>query len=169
MNNLTGIGRIFDHLIVGFAWLAGFLMMLALVLVCMDVILRYFFNNPTGWVIQISEYLLLYIPFLAAAYALREDSHVQIDIVLNRLSPGTRSLVNMITSVIGSLVLLVLTYYGALICLDYYHRGVPTLKYLKFPEYLVIMIIPFGCFLFSIQFLRKAFGCYRKYAAKTDP
>lgn len=156
MSTLAKAGRVLDGVVVGFAWAAGALMMFSLITVCMDVVLRYFFNKPTGWVLQISEYILLYIPFMAAAYVLREDSHIRIDIVLNRLKPRAQAVLNMITSVLSFLVFLVLTYYGALVTVDYYQRNVPTLKYLKMPEFLVIMVIPVGCFLFALQFARRA-------------
>jgi TRAP-type C4-dicarboxylate transport system permease small subunit len=154
--------RLFDRIVMGFAWLAGFLMMFSLITVCIDVVLRYFFNRPTGWVLQISEYILLYIPFLAAAYVLREESHIRIDIVLNRLTPKAQGVANLITSVLGFFVLCTLTYYGVTVSIDYIQRGVPTLKYLKIPEFLVIMVIPIGCFLFALQFVRRALACYRE-------
>ena len=135
--------------------------MFALITVCVDVVMRYFFNNPTGWVLQFSEYILLYIPFLAAAYVLKEESHIKIDIVLNQLSEKAQTLMNVVTSTLGFFVLVVLTYYGALITFDYYQRKVPTIEYLKIPEYLVIIVIPIGCFLFSIQFIRRAHKYYR--------
>lgn len=147
--------------------MAGALMLFALVAVCVDVIMRYFFNRPVAWVLQFSEYILLYIPFLAAAYVLRDDSHIKIDIVLNRLSKRTQDTINIITSTVGCGVLLVLAYYGTLITLDYHQRQVPTLKYLKIPEYLVIGVIPIGCFFFAVQFLRKAAGHWRAVKRST--
>ena len=155
------MGRLLDRVMEGFAWFAGLLMMFALIAVCVDVVMRYFFNNPTGWVLQFSEYILLYIPFLAAAYVLKEESHIKIDIVLNRFNQKVQALINMTTSILGFGVLLVLTYYGTIITFDYYQRKVPTIEYLKIPEYLVIIVIPTGCFLFSIQFIRRAHMYYR--------
>ncbi len=163
MRLLNTAGRLMDRVLLGFAWLAGLLMMFSLITVCIDVILRYFFNRPTGWVLQFSEYILLYIPFLAAAYVLREERHIRIDIVLNRLSRRAQSLTNMVTSILGFSVLSVLTYYGTWITHDFYVRNVPTLKYLKMPEFLVIMVIPLGCGLFALQFVRRACQCYQEY------
>lgn len=162
MGFLTETNRLFDGVLKGFAWLAGLLMMFALISVCVDVVLRYFFNKPTGWVLQISEYILLYIPFLAAGYVLKQESHIRIDIVLNRVGQRLQTLINMITSILGSVVLLVLTAYGTSVTYDFFQRKVPTLKYLKIPEFLVIMVIPLGCFLFSIQFIRRAYGFHKE-------
>ena len=168
MDFLSKMGRILDRLMEGFAWLAGLLMMFSLITVCIDVVMRYFFNRPTGWVLQFSEYILLYIPFLAAAFVLREESHIRVDIVLNRLTGKTRSLINMVTSLLACLVLAILTYYGTYITIDFYQRKVPTLKYLKIPEFLVIMVIPIGCFLFSIQFIRRAYRYYKASGTRNE-
>ncbi len=156
-------GRLLDRVMKGFAWIAGLLMMFSLITVCIDVVMRYFFNRPMGWVLQFSEYILLYIPFLAAAFVLREESHIRIDIVLNQVNRKAQSLINMVTSIIGCGVLLVLTYYGTYITYDFYLRKVPTLKYLKIPEFIVIAVIPIGCFLFSIQFVRRACNYYKAF------
>lgn len=155
------ISCLLDRIMIGLAWAAGFIMMSALLAVCTDVFMRYFFNRPIAGVLQFSEYSLLYIPFLSAAYVLKEDSHIKIDIVLNRLTPKAQSLINMVTSIMSFAVLLVLAYYGAYITLDYYKRRVPTLEYYKIPEFLVIMVIPLGCLLFSVQCIRKAYGHYK--------
>jgi TRAP-type C4-dicarboxylate transport system permease small subunit len=168
MNLLAKIGRILDRLMKGFAWLAGLLMMFSLITVCIDVVMRYFLNRPTGWVLQFSEYILLYIPFLAAAFVLREESHIRIDIVLNRLTRKTQSLISVITSLLSCLVLAILTYYGTYITIDFYQRNVPTLKYLKIPEFLVIMVIPIGCLLFSIQFIRRAYRDYKAFGTGNE-
>jgi C4-dicarboxylate transporter, DctQ subunit len=112
-------------------------------------------------VLQFSEYILLYMPFLAAAYVLREDSHIKIDIVLNRLNRKSQSLLNLGTSILGFFVLSVLCWYGIRITVDYYLRKVPTLEYYKIPEFLVVMAIPLGCLLFAVQFGRKALQHFR--------
>jgi TRAP-type C4-dicarboxylate transport system permease small subunit len=162
------MSRMLDRVMEGFAWLAGMLMMFSLITVCIDVVMRYCFNRPTGWVLQFSEYILLYIPFLAAAFVLREESHIRIDIVLNRLNRKAQSLLNMATSLLACLVLAILTWYGTYVTIDFYQRQVPTLKYLKIPEFLVIMVIPIGCFLFSVQFVRRAYRYYKAFGAKRE-
>jgi len=161
-----------DMVIVCSTWFSGILMIFALISVCIDVVLRYFFNSPTGWVLQISEYILLYIPFLSAAYVLKEDGHIKVDILLGFLSPKTQALFDVVTSALGAGVLLVLTYYGTIVSCAFYIRKVITLKYLKIPEFLVVMAIPIGCLMFALQFIRRANKGYREYrcnAVKYNP
>jgi C4-dicarboxylate transporter, DctQ subunit len=165
---MSRTNRFLDRVMRGFAWLAGIMMMTCVVGVCVDVVMRYFLDRPIPGVVQFSQYFLLYIPFLAAAYVLKEDSHIKVDIVLNRLRERTQSLINMITCILGSAVLLLLTYYASWVTLDYYWRKVPTMGYFKIPEFLVIMIIPIGCFLFSIEFIRKAYGHFKDLGSNRE-
>ena len=167
MNFFQKIDRILDRILVGLAWFSGALMIFSLVSVCVDVVMRYFFNSPSGWILQISEYILLYIPFLSAAYVLKEDGHIKVDIILNFLSKKTEAMLNTVTSILGAIVLFILTYYGVIVTFDFYVRKVPTLKYLKIPEFLVIIVIPVGCFLFALQFIRRANKYYQKYKNET--
>lgn len=157
------ISHLLDKIMVGLAWFSGLLMIFSLISVCVDVLLRYFFNRPSGWVLQISEYILLYIPFLASAYVLKTEGHIRVDIVLNLLGRRRAALLNTVTSVLGAGVLFVLAYYGTWVTVDLYVRKVPTLKYLKIPEFLVVMVIPLGCLLFGLQFVRRAAGYFRKF------
>lgn len=138
------------------AWAAGVLLAFATIAVCTDVVFRYFFNRPVAWVLEISEYILLYMTFMAAAWVLRDDAHIKVDLLVNRLSPRGQSLMSIVTSVIGAFVMLILAWFGGRVTLDFYRRGVPTLEYLKTPEYLVLMIIPIGSFFLGVQFLRRA-------------
>jgi len=161
-------GRIIDIVSVSFVWFSGLLMIFSLVSVCIDVVMRYFFNSPSGWILQISEYILLYIPFLSAAYVLKEDGHIKVDIILNCLSKKTKAILNTVTSILGALILFILTYYGVIVTYDFYIRKVPTLKYLKIPEFLVIIVIPIGCFMFALQFIRRANKYYQKYRNETE-
>ncbi len=163
---LQRAGRIFDVILIGFTWFSGMLMIFSLISVCIDVVMRYFFNSPSGWILQISEYILLYIPFLTAAFVLKEEGHIKVDIILNIVTERTEAILNTVTSILGAGVLLILTYYGTIVTYDFYVRNVPTLKYLKIPEFLVIMVIPVGCFLFALQFIRRANIFYQKYKAE---
>ncbi len=100
------------------ATLAGVLLVFVMVSVSADVAGRYVFGRPIGWVVEFTEYILLYIPFLAMAWLVREGGHVRIDVVLQALGPGTRSLVNAATSLAAALTCGVAAYWAALTAWD---------------------------------------------------
>ena len=159
----TKAGTIFDLVTKSLTWLACAFLMFATLAVSVDVVLRYFFNRPTVWVLEICEYILLYIVFLGAAWVLKEEGHVKIGLLVDRLSPKTQTITIVITSILGLTVCIVLGIYGTQVTWDYFQRGVPTLEFLKLPKFLVLMIIPIGSYLLSIQFLRRSYGYLRTW------
>jgi TRAP-type C4-dicarboxylate transport system permease small subunit len=112
--------------------------------------------------LELTEYAMLYIPFLGAAFVLKEDGHIRIDLVITFLSERSRGWLNVVTSFVGGVVMLTYTWFGAQVTLDYFKRGVPSLESLKTPMFLILMIIPIGGLLFSIQFFRQMKGYYQK-------
>ena len=51
-----------------------------------QVILRYVFSNPNAWSEELARYLFILNVMLAAAIAVRRNSHMQIDILINLFS-----------------------------------------------------------------------------------
>ncbi|SDL37620.1 TRAP-type mannitol/chloroaromatic compound transport system, small permease component [Modicisalibacter muralis] len=64
-----------------------------------EVIARYVFNSPTNWVHE-SMFLMFGMQYLlSGAYALREGSHVRVDVLYNYLSLRARAVMDVVTSV----------------------------------------------------------------------
>lgn len=61
-------------------------------LVTYEVLARTFFGSTTGWVSDVATYLMGFIAFGGAAYALAEGAHVGVDLVVTRVSPSTRAI-----------------------------------------------------------------------------
>lgn len=160
-NLLAKAIKIYDRVIDGAAFLTGILLIFLMLSVGLEVALRYFLGRPTSWVVEIAGYILLYIPFLVAAWVLRREGHVKMDLVLTRLRPKTQSLVNTITSFIGTIICFVLALSGLKTSL--YFRGYQTPTILMLPKSLIIAIIFVGSFLLFIQFIRRTCGFLRRW------
>ena len=63
----------------------------------MDVVLRYFFNNPTIWAMDVNTMTFTGICFLAGGYALLHDSHVRLDILSRGWGRRTQTIIRLIT------------------------------------------------------------------------
>lgn len=144
-----------DHILNGLVFIAGLCLAFIVVSVCTDVIGRAVFNLPIQWVCEIAEYLLLVITFFAAAWCLREEGHVEMDIVTIQLPTKVQYFMKVLTSVMGVCLCGVLCYYSALVSWDLYRRGLyyPTL--LEVPKAPVIAVLFLGFFLLCIQFTRR--------------
>lgn len=153
---------IFDKLNYILFWLAGILLLFVTVGTCIDAILRYLLNRPIPWMLEITEYVMLYIPFLGAALVLKEEGHIKVDLLIYRLSDRNKIRISIVTSLVGGIIMSIYTWLGIQVTLDFYNRGVASLEYLKTPMYLILMIIPIGGLFFTIQFFRQIFSYRRR-------
>ncbi len=156
------MSKAFDRMLIFLFWMAATLLMFVTIGTCVDVLLRYCLNRPIHWMLEITEYIMLYIPFLGAAFVLKEDGHIRVDLFLSFLSESARGWLNMVTSFLGGIVMLLYTAFGAQVTIGHFQRGVPSLESLKIPTFLILMIIPIGSLFFTIQFFRQMVGYYQK-------
>ena len=61
-----------------------------------QVILRYVFSNPNAWSEELARYLFILNVMLAAAIAVRRNSHMQIDILINLFSERVKHIFTII-------------------------------------------------------------------------
>ena len=160
--------RVFNSIISALAGTAGVLIPLLVVVTVWGIAARYLFDRPQPWVVEVAEYMLLYITFLGGAWLLRKDGHVRMDLLLNQLRPRTQALLHTITSFAGCIGCLALTWYtsiGAWHCL---RDGYSMTSALSPPAFVIFVIIPIGFFLLSVQFLRTAYGYLSKWRLLRD-
>lgn len=145
--------KLYNGLVNGGAALSGIIFLFMMLLVCVDVVLRYIFNDPLAWGVEVCEYLLLYVTFLGAAWLLRQRGHVRVDILLSYMSENASRRVNVATALIGAVACLFLVIFGIETTWDAYVRGIPEIKTLSIPKWTLYWIIPYGSFLLFIEFL----------------
>ena len=64
-------------------------------LICTDVILRYFFAATKTWVIELEWHLFAAIFLLGAAFAYKNDQHVRVDVFYQNLSEKKKAWINL--------------------------------------------------------------------------
>ena len=157
------ITAIFDGIITLFGTLVVILIAFNMVTVSTAVVMRYLLKSSPAWVIEVTEYSLLYITFLGSAWLLRREGHVRMDLIISGLRPKTRALVNTITSAICTIVCFLVAWYGVKVTWDHYqtHYVLPTI--LRPPSYLIVGIIPIGSFALCLQFVRRTIMYLQMY------
>jgi C4-dicarboxylate transporter, DctQ subunit len=68
-----------------------------------EVFVRYVFNAPTIWVQETSIYLYMWTMLAAGSYTLQKRKHVHVDLLVDRLPARPRSLLEAMTSAVGTL------------------------------------------------------------------
>ena len=168
MKWLNKSGYIFDRVIGGMAFLAAIILVFVLLSVCLEVVLRYFFNRPTIWVVELSEYSMLFLAFLTAAWLLKEEGHVKIDVVLTQVKPGTQAILTVITSILAAIACVIVAWYVGKIAWVHLVRWDLTPTLLRLPKGALMSIIPIGSFLLFIQFLRRTYKYFGIWRASPD-
>ncbi len=158
---LERLGRWFDRAEGFLAAAAAILLVAVSASVCLEVVMRYGFNQPLFWVVEIAEYSLVYITFLGAAWVLKEDGHVKIELLLSVLSAAWRNRLGLVGAVLGLGVCLVLTIFGARITWINFLRGSYKPTLIEMPTWLVLIVIPLGSLFLCVRFSRQIAGYVR--------
>jgi TRAP-type C4-dicarboxylate transport system permease small subunit len=148
--------RIMDRIIDAGAVLAASLLIAVMLATTIKVVFRYGLREGLIGVDQISGTMLLYIAFLGAAWVLRREEHVTLDIVLNSVSATLRRRMLIASSVLGGLICLTLALAGTVEVISSLQRGVKIPSELEMPRAVNLVVIPLGCFFLGLQFLRRA-------------
>ncbi len=156
--SLEKLSTFFDKVLAFFTIIAGILVLFLMLSVSLEVVLRYFFNKPTSWVVELSEYILLFIPFLVGAWVLKQEGHVKMDLFLIRLNPKNRALIISITSFISASISLILVIFGIKSAAYFYSVSYKTPTILRFPKSILISIIFLGMFLLFVQLMRRGYN-----------
>jgi len=157
---------IFDKTLDAGAVGASFLLIFIMLAISMEVVLRRM-GHPSVWEVEVTEYSLLYITFLGAAWLLRKEGHVRMDILVSALNRRLQALLGVIVSVMGAALSLYLVAFGTAVTWDYFRRGIVQCTPLLTPSFLITLIIPLGSVPLVLQFLRRAYGFWK--VLKTPP
>ena len=85
----------------GAMFLANLCMAGMLVLVCLNVILRYAFGQPLYWGDEVMIYLMILLVFLGFGYMLIENRHVRMTAIMEKLTVRTQNILWVIISLLG--------------------------------------------------------------------
>jgi TRAP-type C4-dicarboxylate transport system permease small subunit len=86
--------------------------------------------------------MLYGITFLGAPWVLREQGHIAIELLVERLPPGGRRVVRRMTDALGAVVCAALFYYSCRVLWRSYTSGTMVQKSFVFPEWYVFVIVP---------------------------
>ena len=163
MKFLARLGRLFDYLNIVMVVISAILLLGLTFIVGADITLRYLFNKPLGWVKEVSEYTLVGLGFLVAAWILKDDAHVKMDLVLNKVGPRVQTMMNIITSGISTIVVLITTWFTLRVIVDFYRTKLVAPTVLEPPKWVLLTPIFVGCLLLAIQFIRRTYGFIGKW------
>ncbi len=107
------------------AVICGTTLMICVILVNLNVIFRYFLNNPIKWTDEVVSSLFIWTVFMGSAYAHRKHAHLGVDIVVNLIHGNARKTIELVMDILQILILVLLTYTSAqYVCALIWKRGI---------------------------------------------
>ncbi len=163
---MTQLSRSFDRVVNFLAGVVDSIILIIPFLTGYSVVTRYVFKNAQTWVLEITQYSLVFITFLGAAWLLREGGMVAIDFFISYLKPRGRIWQDAIVSFIGTVTSLLLFWYSLHITVDYALRGLVKREAIDMPVWILLAPIALGFLFTSFVFIRQMYRDYRELGKK---
>jgi len=103
--------RILDKVCTALAVVAATLFLFCTFSICYSIFTRSLGLPSPIWVVQFSEYAMLWITFLGTAYLLLQNRHASIQIITGRLGQKGKAWMGQIHNLLGTLLCLGLFYF----------------------------------------------------------
>ena len=77
-----------------------------------NVIARYVFNHSLTWASELTTYLFIWSTFFGAAYCFKQDAHISINVLLEKIKPSTAKALMIISHIVTLIFLIAVAYFG---------------------------------------------------------
>lgn len=154
------IDRTIDAVTRGMLLLAGTLLLFLVILLNVEVAMRYLLNSSTLIADEYGGYALVWICLLGFSQALRSGQFLNIDAVVSRLPPLGGRLSLMLGALVGIAAALLLTYTTFKLAHGNFRFGSVSIQPSATPLWIPQVILPIGfgwlCVVYAQQFLHAA-------------
>ena len=133
--------------------LAAIMVVIAVLITCQMIFIRYFLNGSTYWHTEAVVYLILAATLLGLPYVQTLKGHVNVDLVPLLLPPAGRKILMIISFLSAIAVLVVMTYFSAELVYLSFSKGWTSDTVWGPPLWIPYMTMPLGFGLFALQLL----------------
>ncbi len=99
IEGVESIIQLIEKLVSKVGKLSSFLCFFLILLICLDVLMRYIFDFTLIWVIELEIYFFAILFLMGASYAFQEDKHVRVDVFYQNKSPKGKAWINLIGTI----------------------------------------------------------------------
>lgn len=168
---LRRLEQIIGKLSGAFGWLAGWLCILMIGVVFVDVVARYGFDAGSMAMQELEWHLFAAVFLLGAAYTMREDANIRVDVFYARMTPRRKAMVDIFGTVVFVIPMCTLILYSSYDFVSYSYQiqeisndpgGLPY-------RFAFRALLPLGYFLVMMQSLAVISRNVRLLAGDDDP
>jgi len=135
---------------------SGGLLFIGVTVIFYGVIMRYVFNDARSWVDEVSQYLIIWGTLIGTSVALRNDHHIKVDMLFDRLQPKVQYYITLFAHGIGLLFSLFVAFYGFRLVAFTHQTGQRSTD-VGIPLFIVYSILPLMGGLLTLRFILKIY------------
>ena len=125
------------------------------VVVAVQVLFRYGFNQSLFWSEELARYLLVWLSFLGASVAYRRNAHPGIDMLQEKMPHALQKYTKILVHLVSLTLFAVMVYFG---CRFAYFVRLQISPALYLPKWIVFVIVPISGAILLIHGLNFLFG-----------
>ena len=133
--------------------LSGFATLLIIVVVCLDVAGRFFFNAPMHGGVEVSELLMVVLVFFGLAAAQQQRQNYSIELLTRQLPDRVQNLLELLGYVACLVIVVFLAWPSSKQALMSYERGEAGFGIFPFPLWPARILLAIGLWLLAVQFV----------------
>lgn len=151
---VIALAKILDNITFKLNGLSGICIVIITIFILLEIIARKFFNYGFLFVLEVSSYLLATSWFLSAAYTLRTDGHIRINVLTSVLKTDRAvRFVDIFATVLGIVISLIFFRAVLILASDSYFFNKTSFSPLRAPLYIPQTFIAIGMFFMLIQMI----------------
>ncbi|WP_079494217.1 TRAP transporter small permease [Maledivibacter halophilus] len=147
----TDNNKVFKYLMNIDMIIAGFALIILVMITFFGVIMRYFLNNPFVWLQEVQLWCFTWVVFFGGGAAFRSGSHVAIDVLVDHMPAALKKIVEILGYLVSMAVLIYLLFHGKNLVQQLLQTGRVT-NILGIPYPIIYGAFPIGCVLMIINY-----------------
>ncbi|MGJ9457875.1 TRAP transporter small permease [Oceanobacillus sp. CF4.6] len=132
--------------------LGASILVIVTVILFVEIILRYFFNNSLIWGEEVARYLFIWFVYISMSYAIIAKSHIKIDSMVKFIPKNYRLLFSQIGIIIWILFAVVVAYIASVYTINAFEEQRIAIAS-SVPLWIVYLGIPLGFILSIIRLI----------------
>lgn len=136
---------------------ASVILLAMMVIVTTEVFLRYVLKTSLRWSFEMTDYMMIAVVFLGAAYVQAEKQHIRMDLMITRLTGRVRTVLEIVSPVLGLIMFSLITWKGWQLAWFSLQEGSMSATSTPMPLFASQVLVPIGSFVLCLQFLLDIF------------
>ncbi|HWV08850.1 TRAP transporter small permease subunit [Pseudomonas sp.] len=133
--------------------ISALLLIVAMVIMCQMILMRYLFKSPTIWQTEVVVFSATAAIFIGAPYVLMKKGHVGVDVVELLLSSGKRRWLRLLSSLLGLLFCALMSIASAIYVFEAWEGGWTTPTITAIPLWIPATPMLVGFALLCLQYV----------------